>query len=108
MQIEECYMDTNHPHIIRYINADDEVPSNYIVIIEKRALLQCSSLLAAVFILFAVHYVFNIEYCPKVKDFYLFFQNKLFDIKEATSFSASYINVTSSIECYLEDEQVSE
>lgn len=102
MSVEECYMDINHPHIIRYIDADDEVPSNYIIVIEKQKLLQCSSLLSAVFILFAVHYVFNVEYYSKVKDFYLFLQSKLFDIKEATSFSASYINVTSSIECYLD------
>ena len=81
----------NHPHIIRYINADDKVPSNYIIAIEKQTLLQCSSLLAAIFVLFAVHYVFNVEYYPEVKDFYLFLQSKLFDIKESTSFSTSYV-----------------
>ena len=97
-------MDINHPHVIRYVDADDEVNTNYIIAIEKKAMLQCSSLLTAIFLLFAVHYVFNLEYYSKVKDFYLFLQNKLFNIKEATSFSTNYVNVTCSLECYVEVE----
>ena len=99
-------MDINHPHIIRYIDADDEVSTYYVIAVEKQALLQSSSLLTAVFLLFGVHYVFNLEYYSKVKDFYLFLQNKFFDIKDATPFSTNYINVTCSLECYLEVEDV--
>ena len=97
----------NQPHIIRYIDADDEIPSNYIIVIEKQTLLQCSSLLAALFALFAVHYVFNMEYYLKVKDFYIFLQNNMFNIKDPAgpaSQSTNYINITSSIECYLDSE----
>ena len=108
MPVEECYLDMNQPHIIRYIDADDEIPSNYIIVIEKQSLLQSSSLLAALFVLFAVHYVFNMEYYPKVKDFYLFLQNNLFNIKDSASHSTNYINITSSIECYLVDKDDSE
>ena len=93
MPVEECYLDMNQPHIIRYIDADDQVFSNYIIVIEKQILLQSSSLLAALFVLFAVHYVFNMEYYPKVKDFYLFLQNNLFNIKDSASHSTNYINI---------------
>lgn len=103
MLVEECYLDMNQSHIIRFVDADVEIPSNYIMVIGKQTLLLCSSLLAALFVLFAVHYVFNMEYHPKVKDFYLFFQNKLFNIKDSASHSTNYINITSSIECFLVD-----
>ena len=32
MTVEEYYLDMNQPHIIRYIDADDEIPSNYIIV----------------------------------------------------------------------------
>ena len=38
--VQECFMDINHPHVIRYIDADDEVSTYYVIAIEKQALLQ--------------------------------------------------------------------
>ena len=68
----------------------------YIVAVEKQALLQCSNLVGAVYALFSIHYVFNIEYHPRVKDFYFFIQNKCFQIEDNSTPSASYSNICSS------------
>ena len=35
MSLDESYIDINQPHIIRYIDADDLVPSQYIIAVEK-------------------------------------------------------------------------
>lgn len=99
--IEECCVE-NEPQIIRYMDADDEIPAQYVVAVEKQAFLQCSNLLSAVYALFSVHYIFNIEYHPRVKDFYLFMQNKCFIIDDKLTSSASYSNIVTSLECYLD------
>ena len=53
--------------------------------------------MGAAYALFSINYVLNIEYHPRVKDFYFFIQNKCSQIKDksiATS-SVSYSNMTS-------------
>ena len=92
----------NHPLIIRYVDADDEVVPHYIIIVEKKPMMQCQSLLGAMYTLFAIHYVFNIEYHSRVKDFYLFIQKNCFMIKDTTATSTNYANILSSIQCYLD------
>ena len=97
--IEECCVE-NQPQIICYIDADDEITAQYIVVVEKQTFCQCATLLGAVYTLFSLHYVFNIEYHPRVKDFYLFVQNKCFCIEDKSPLSAGYSNILTSLECY--------
>ena len=78
--MEEICSDVNHPLIVRVIDSDDEVDASYIIVIEKKPLLVCNTILSAIFTLFAVHYVFDIEYHEKVKDFYLFLEDKIFNV----------------------------
>lgn len=99
--IEECCVE-NQPQIVRYVDADDEISAQYIVAVEKQAFLQYATLLGAVYALFAIHYIFNIEYHPRVKDFYLFIQNKCFCVEDKSTLSAGYSNILTSMECYLD------
>ena len=102
VQVEEICSDTDHPLIVRVIDSD-EVDASYIIVIEKNPLLVCSAILSAIFTLFAVHYVFDIEYHEKAKDFYLFLEDKIFNVKSGTILhSANYANIVTSIEGYLD------
>ena len=53
--------------------------------------------------MFAVHYVFNIEYHSKVKDVFYFLQEKVFGFTDTCKKSAIYLSVSSSIDLYHED-----
>ena len=91
----------NQPHVVSIVDADDSVPAQYYIAIEQKIVFQCLSLCKALYFLFIVHYVFNLEYHPRVKEFYYFMQDHLFKIKEAkpSTRSANYANVCSSIDC---------
>ena len=78
--IEGCCVE-NHPQIIRYIDADDQITAQYIVAVEKQALLQSSNLVGAVYALFSIHYIFNNEYHPRLKDFISLFKTSAFRLK---------------------------
>ena len=76
----------NHPQILRFVDTDDDISPHYIVAVEKETFLQCSSVANALYFLFSVHYIFNMEYCGRVS----------FGIKEAgVTCSANYTNVIS-------------
>ena len=93
----------NHPQILRFVDADEDVAPHYVVAVEKESFLQCSSVANALFMLFSVHYIFNMEYPVKVKDFYLFLEDKCFGIKEGgAAKTANYTNVLSLIECHMD------
>ena len=95
-------MNMNHPLIIRYVDADDEILPYYIIAVEKEAMMQCQSLSGAMYTLFVVHYFFNMEYHTRVKDFYLFIQKNCFMIKDTIATSTNYANILSSLQCYLD------
>ena len=91
----------NQPHIVSIVDADNSVPVQYYIGIEQQIMFQCSSFCKALYFLFIVHHVFNLDYHPRVKDFYYFMQDQLFNIKEAkpSTRSANYANGCSSIDC---------
>ena len=96
----------NQPHIVMLSDDDDITPSFYIAV-EQELVVECADLLKALFMLLAVHYVFDISYNERVKDFFLFLQEKVMNISdEAYSSersgkkSACYLSTTSAIECY--------
>ena len=47
---------------------------------EQKLILECGSVVNAIFNLVACHYVFNLEYCTKVKELQLFLQQKVLGI----------------------------
>ena len=75
----------------------------YFIAIEQQLLLECQTLERAIFTMFAVHYVFNIEYHSKVKDVFYFLQEKVFGFTDTFKKSAIYLSVSSSIDLYHED-----
>ena len=101
--MEDVCTDVN-PMIIRVIDADEDVDPQYAIAIEKQTILTCCHLQSAIFALFAVHYVFDIEYHPKAKDFYLLVEEKMFGIKGGgvTPRTVNYVNVVTSMETYLD------
>ena len=90
----------NHPHIVRLFDTDSDIQAEYFVIIEQEVTVQCRSITNAVFALFAVHYVFNIEYHAKVKDVLYFIQDVVLGCPD-TNFkkSAQYSSVVAALSC---------
>ena len=89
---------------------DDDITPTYYIAIEQELVVECSNLTKALFCLLAVHYVFDLTYHDRVKDFFLFLQEKVMEIssegysgssgKGSKKKSASYLSTTSGIECY--------
>ena len=67
-KIEDCCKES-YSQMVHVVDADDEVLDEYAVVVEKVAV-KCSTLLGTLYTLFAVHYVSDIEYHSRVKDFY--------------------------------------
>ena len=54
------------------------------------------------FVVLAMHYIFDMEYNPRLHDFYLFFEEKILRMPlPCCKKSATYASVTTAIECYL-------
>ena len=90
---------------------NDDITPTYYIAIEQELIVECSNLTKALFCLLAVHYVFDLTYHERVKDFFLFLQEKVMEIssegyggssgtKGSKKKSASYLSTTSGIECY--------
>jgi len=56
------------PRIIVFTNNDDEDSLKYFIAVEQMLILKSESLPAAMFLLLAAHYIFNMVYHNKVKD----------------------------------------
>ena len=52
----------------------------YFISIEQQLMLECSTLIAALFYCMAAHYIFNLSYHPKSKEFWTFIQQKTFNL----------------------------
>ena len=92
------------PHIVRLYDADSDIPAHYFIAIERTKVVECKTILSALFQLLAVHYVFNLEYHPKANDIMLFLQQNIMGIKDNCKKSAIYSNVTAAIECFVHRE----
>ena len=86
---------------MRLHDADPDIPSCYFIAIEHKMVVECRGILSSLFNLLAVHYVFNLEYHPKVKDILFFLQHKILGIDDPSKKSAMYSNVTAAIECFI-------
>ena len=92
-------MSNSHPYIVRLYDADESVPPTYKIIIEQQIVTSTKDLTTALYVLFAVHFVFNITYHGKVNDLYLFLQEVVFGMpSEAQRKSASYTSFCVAIE----------
>ena len=80
----------------------DDILPQYFIAVEQELLLECKNFENAVFLLMAVHYVFNIEYHPKVKDVFFFLQKKVLDIPDTNKHSPMYLSVSSAIDLFLQ------
>ena len=89
---------------------DGDITPSYFIAIEQELVVECSSLTKALFLLLAVHYIFDLAYHERTKDFFLFLQEKVLGISNEgyghgsdggkRKKSASYLSTTSGIECY--------
>ena len=61
--------------------------------------MEVSGILQGLFVLLALHYVYDIEYCSRMKDFYHFLESKLLKINSSHN-SVTYSNI-SALENYL-------
>ena len=68
----------NQPHIVMLSDDDDITPSFYIAVEQDLVV----NLLKALFMLLAVHYIFDISYNERVKYFFLFLQEKVMNISD--------------------------
>ena len=54
-----------------------------------------------IFILFAVHYVFNLEYNVRVKDFYRFLQEYLLSIPVGCKRTVNFVDICTGVKSFL-------
>lgn len=87
---------------MRFVDASGDIPTSHFIAIEQDLLFECRSFKSALFLLLASHYVFNIEYCPKVKDVLYSFQDKVLQIPDSSvKQSSMYRNISAAIDLYL-------
>ena len=92
----------NQPHIVRFVDASGDIPPSYFIAVEQQLLLECRNIQCAVFLMLAVYYVFNIEYCVKVKDVLYFIQDRVLSFPDhSMKLSSLYRNTSAAIDLYL-------
>ena len=68
-------------------------------------MIECRSLDSALFMVLATHYVFNIEYHPKIKDVLYYLQEKVLGLSDHSFKKSSiYMNVSSAIDLYMTED----
>lgn len=95
--------DTNQPHLLRLVGED--LPSQYFIAIEQVPHVEVCDLVRGIFVLLALHYVFDMEYNPRLTDLYLFFEEKILCLPISAKKSPTYLSATSAIECYLVNQE---
>ena len=58
----------NQPHIVRFVDASGDISPSYFIAVEQNLLMECRNIQSALYLMLATYYVFNIEYCTKIKD----------------------------------------
>ena len=97
-------MSNNYPHMISISDPDGDLPNQIFVAVERRIVQQCKDLVTGMYVMLSNHFIFNLEYNPKVKDVLLFLQEKLLQHNGAQfKKSAMYSSVVSGIDCCLSD-----
>ena len=90
----------NLPHIIKVNNSDYELPPQYFIALEQDLIAECGSLVKALYTVFAIHYAYNVVYHPQLKNFYAFFEEKLFEFAIKGPKTALYSSVVVGIESF--------
>ena len=84
------------------MDAAGDIPPMHFIAIEQELVLECRSIDSALFMVLATHYVFNIEYNPRVRDVLYYFQEKLLGSSDPKFKKSSiYMNVSSAIDLYI-------
>ena len=92
----------NCPHILSFIDSDSDIQAQYFVAIEQQTLIECRSIHSAIFTLLAVHFVFNLEYNPRVKDVLHFLHQDVMGFSNSTyRKSAIFSSFCAAVQCYL-------
>ena len=95
-------MHNSQPHIVRLV--DEDFKQSFIAI-EGQLILECHSFINAVYIMLIAHYVFDIEYNPRIKDVLYYLQEHMLGLPDPKfRKSANYSSISSAIACYLEKE----
>jgi hypothetical protein len=71
--------------------------NQYVIITEKKLLLEPSCIKDALFFLFASYYVYNLEYPQPVKNVLHFFQDFILKHPDSNDRNSTYLSVTSDI-----------
>ena len=93
----------NHPHILQFLDEDDDIVQ-FFVAVELSILYECPSLTDSVYLLLAIHYVFNMKYNDSVNDVFLFFQEKILELpidKYGNKKSPTYENFMAALACHM-------
>ena len=98
---EAIDLENNQPYILKLFDADSDIASQYFIVIEQSLMIECSNMMSALFSLFAVHYVFNIQYHTRLKDFFQLIEDKVIGMKTSNKKTAVFLSVTTAAECYL-------
>lgn len=94
----------SHPHIVRFTDAAGDLLPQHFIVIEQGLLVECKNFINCLYIMLAVHFVFNTEYHPKVKDVLFFLQEKVLSISDPTyKKSSPYMNISSAIDLYINE-----
>ncbi len=72
--------------------------------IEGNLVIECGTLQTAIYVMLAAHYIFDIQYHPRVNDVLLFLQEKVLGLLDSQIKKSSvYLSVLSGIECHLQN-----
>ena len=81
--------DTNQPHLLRFI--DEDLPSQYFIAIEQVIHVEVNTIVKGLYTVVVLHYV---EYNHRLKDFFLFVEDKLLNIANPTIKKVLHIQVS--------------
>lgn len=91
-----------HPYILMLRDPTDEELTQHFIIFGTELTIECPSLADAIFTLFAIHYVFDMNYHPRIMDFYRLCEERIMCIKCSTEkMSANYSSVSRGVSTFL-------
>lgn len=92
---DEIIGNSNQPMIVVMYDVDESVDNRYYIMIEQQLLLDSNSFTYTLFLLLAVHYVFNLQYNAVVEGTLRFLQEFVCNVKDKNAkHSASYTSIT--------------
>ena len=71
---------STYPSIVRKFDADNSIAATYSIYVEEEDIIKCPDFISALYVVFSLHYIFNISYHPKLNDLFTFLQERIFEI----------------------------